>query len=47
MSVASLDTYTNFTQVDPVIQGIPGTLLVIRPPGLLKDLIDTLAFLPL
>lgn len=42
-----MDTYTDFTQVNSIIQRIPGTLLVIGPPGLLKDLIHTLAFLPL
>lgn len=42
-----MDTYTYFTQVNPIIQRIPGTLLVIGPPGLLEDLIHTLAFLPL
>lgn len=42
-----MDTYTDFTQVNSIIQRIPGTLLVIGPPRLLEDLIHTLAFLPL
>lgn len=42
-----MDTYADFTQVNSIIQRIPGTLLVIGPPGLLEDLIHTLAFLPL
>ena len=41
------DTYSHFTQVNPVIQRVPGTLLVVWPPGLLEDLIDALAFLAL
>lgn len=39
------DTYSYFTQVDPIIQRVPGTLLVVGPPGLLEDLINALAFL--
>lgn len=42
-----MDTYADFTQVNSVIQRIPGTLLVVGPPGRLEDLIHTLAFLPL
>lgn len=41
----SRDTYSHFPQVNPVIQRVPGTLLVVGPPGLLEDLIDALAFL--
>lgn len=41
------DTYADFTQVNSIIQRIPGTLLVIGPPGLLEDLVHALAFLPL
>ncbi len=39
------DTYSYFTQVNPIIQRVPGTLLVVGPPGLLEDLINALAFL--
>lgn len=39
------DTYCYFTQIDPIIQRIPGALLVVGPPGLLEDLADALAFL--
>lgn len=38
-------TYCYFTQVNPVIQRVPGTLFVVGFPGLLKDLVHTLAFL--
>lgn len=38
-------TYSYFTQVDPIIERVPGTLLVVGPPGLLEDLVDALAFL--
>lgn len=41
------DTYSYFTQVDPIIQRVPGTLFVVGPPGLFKNLINTLAFLTL
>ena len=39
------DTHSYFTQVDPIIQRVPGTLLVVGSPGLFEDLADTLAFL--
>lgn len=39
-------TYSYFSEVDPIIQGVPGTLLVVGPPGLLEKLIDTFALLP-
>ena len=39
------DTYGYFTEVDPIIQRAPGTLLVVGPPGLLEDLVDALSFL--
>lgn len=38
-------TYCDFTQIDPIIQRVPGALLEVGPPGLLEDLIDTLALL--
>lgn len=38
-------THSYFSQVDAIIQRVPGTLLVVRPPGLLEDLADALAFL--
>lgn len=40
------DTHGYFTQVDPIVQRVPGTLLVVGPPGLLKDLVNALALLP-
>ena len=39
------NTYSYFTQVNPIIERVPGTLLVVGPPGLFKDLVDALAFL--
>jgi len=38
-------THGYFTQVDAIIQRVPGALLVVGPPGLLEDLVDALAFL--
>lgn len=40
-----MSTHCYFSQVDPIIQRVPGTLLVVGPPGLLEDLIDALALL--
>lgn len=39
------DTHSYFTQVDPIIQRVPGALLVVGSPGLFEDLADALAFL--
>lgn len=38
-------THSYFAQVDAIIQRVPGALLVVRPPRLLEDLADALAFL--
>lgn len=45
LRLCRLNTYSDFTQVDSIVQGVPGTLLVIWSPWLLKDLTHTLAFL--
>lgn len=37
--------YRHFAQVDPIIQRVPGALLVVGSPGLLKDLINAFTFL--
>lgn len=39
------DTYSHFTQIYPIIQRVPCTLLVVGPPRLLEDLVDALALL--
>lgn len=36
-----------FSQVDAIVEGVPCTLLVVRPPRLLKNLTDALSLLPL
>ena len=38
-------TYCYFPQVDAVVEGVPGTLLVVGSPGLLKHFTNTLSFL--
>lgn len=38
------DTHSYFSKVDPIIQRVPGTLLVIWSPGLLEDLADAFPF---
>lgn len=38
---AYADTYGHFPQVDPIVQRVPGTLLVVGFPWLLEDLADT------
>lgn len=38
-------THSYFTQVDPIIQRVPGTLLVVGPPWFLKDLTDAFPLL--
>lgn len=40
-------TYSYLAQVDPIVEWVPGTLLVVGFPWLLKHLTHTLSFLPL
>lgn len=40
---ALLEPHRDFAQVDPVVERVPGALLVVGLPGLLKDLPLTLA----
>lgn len=44
-NLLEVNTHSHFTQVNPIVQRVPGTLLVVWPPGFLEDLANALTLL--